>query len=159
MTTTTKPYTVDELMQKIYDENFSHFDFMDNMNGGECDCNVEKLEFKTPDDIAYYTSAFSYTDSNCSFQRENSYNVPQDPARIVVKSDDKNYYRKSVYATTYTTIYSRNTLESTLYDRDNEIMNNLSYTSAYVYNEDDYPVSEIRTFLNGTVENYTYEYY
>jgi hypothetical protein len=123
------------------------------------DCNVEKLEFKTPDDIAYYTSAFSYTDSNCSFQRENSYNVPQDPARIVVKSDDKNYYRKSVYATTYTTIYSRNTLESTLYDRDNEIMNNLSYTSAYLYNEDDYPVSEIRTFLNGTVENYTYEYY
>ena len=40
MTTTHKPYTVDELMQKIYDENFSHFDFMDNMNGGECDCKL-----------------------------------------------------------------------------------------------------------------------
>jgi hypothetical protein len=40
MTTTHKSYTVDELMQKIYDENFSHFDFMDNMNGGECDCNL-----------------------------------------------------------------------------------------------------------------------
>ena len=40
MTQTFKPYTVDELMQKIYDENFSHFDFMDNMNGGECDCNL-----------------------------------------------------------------------------------------------------------------------
>ena len=40
MTTTTKPYTIDELMQKIYDENFSHFDFMDNMNGGECDCKL-----------------------------------------------------------------------------------------------------------------------
>jgi hypothetical protein len=38
--TQTKSYTVDELMQKIYDENFSHFDFMDNMNGGECDCNL-----------------------------------------------------------------------------------------------------------------------
>ncbi len=40
--TQTKPYTVDELMQKIYDENFSHFDFMDNMNGGDCDCNIHQ---------------------------------------------------------------------------------------------------------------------
>ena len=38
--TQTKPYTVDELMQKIYDENCSHFDFMDIMNGGECDCKL-----------------------------------------------------------------------------------------------------------------------
>jgi AAA15 family ATPase/GTPase len=40
MTTTHQTYTIDELMQKIYDENFSHFDFMDNMNGGECDCKL-----------------------------------------------------------------------------------------------------------------------
>ena len=32
--------TVDELMRKIYDDNFSHFDFMDNMNGGDCDCKL-----------------------------------------------------------------------------------------------------------------------
>jgi len=40
MTTTHKPYTIDELLTTIYEDNFSHFDFMDNMNGGECDCNL-----------------------------------------------------------------------------------------------------------------------
>jgi len=39
MTTITKPHTINELVQAIYDENFSHLDFMDNM-GGDCDCNI-----------------------------------------------------------------------------------------------------------------------
>jgi hypothetical protein len=38
-------------------------------------------------------------------------------------------------------------------------MNDQSYSSVYEYNEDEYPISEVRTYLNGTVENYTYEYY
>lgn len=40
MSTTYKPYTIDELVTTIYEDNFSHFDFMDNMNGGDCDCNL-----------------------------------------------------------------------------------------------------------------------
>ena len=40
MTTTHKPYTIDELVTEIYEDNFSHFDFMENMNGGDCDCNL-----------------------------------------------------------------------------------------------------------------------
>lgn len=32
-----KPYTVDELVTAIYEENYSHFEFMSNM-GGDCDC-------------------------------------------------------------------------------------------------------------------------
>ena len=30
--------TVGDLVDKIYDDNFSHLDFMDNMGGGDCDC-------------------------------------------------------------------------------------------------------------------------
>jgi hypothetical protein len=33
-----KPYTIDELLTAIYEDNFSHFEFMENMNGGDCDC-------------------------------------------------------------------------------------------------------------------------
>jgi hypothetical protein len=33
-----KLYTIDELVTKMYEENLSHFEFMDNMNGGDCDC-------------------------------------------------------------------------------------------------------------------------
>jgi hypothetical protein len=35
-----KPYTIDELVTTIYEDNFSHFDFMENMNGGDCDCDL-----------------------------------------------------------------------------------------------------------------------
>jgi hypothetical protein len=35
-----RPYTVDELITAIYEDNYSHVDFMENMNGGDCDCNI-----------------------------------------------------------------------------------------------------------------------
>lgn len=38
MDTVYKPYTIDELVTTIYEDNYSHFDFMENMNGGDCDC-------------------------------------------------------------------------------------------------------------------------
>lgn len=34
----TKPQTIDELIMTIYEDNYSHFDFMENMAGGDCDC-------------------------------------------------------------------------------------------------------------------------
>ncbi len=33
-----RPNTVDELVTTIYEDNFGHFDFIENMNGGDCDC-------------------------------------------------------------------------------------------------------------------------
>jgi hypothetical protein len=39
-TETYKPYTINELIQEIYEDNLSHFEFMENMNGGDCDCNL-----------------------------------------------------------------------------------------------------------------------
>jgi hypothetical protein len=38
MTTQYKPYTIDELVTTIYEDNLDHFEFMENMNGGDCDC-------------------------------------------------------------------------------------------------------------------------
>ena len=39
-TKTFKPYTINELVMEIYEQNYSHFDFMDNMGGEDCDCNL-----------------------------------------------------------------------------------------------------------------------
>lgn len=39
-TQTFKPYTINELVMEIYEQNFSHFDFMENMGGEDCDCNL-----------------------------------------------------------------------------------------------------------------------
>jgi hypothetical protein len=38
MTTTYKPYTIDELVTMIYEQNQIHFDFDEDLTGGKCDC-------------------------------------------------------------------------------------------------------------------------
>ena len=43
MKTKNKLETIDELVREIYEENFSHFEFMENMNGGDCDCNLHNV--------------------------------------------------------------------------------------------------------------------
>jgi|GEM_PF-2428750 hypothetical protein len=35
-----KPYTIDELVQTIYEQNLGHFEYIDEMNAGDCDCNL-----------------------------------------------------------------------------------------------------------------------
>jgi len=34
-----QPTTIDELITEIYEDNFSHCEFIENM-GGDCDCNL-----------------------------------------------------------------------------------------------------------------------
>ena len=40
MTTTYKPYTINELVMEIYEDNLSHFEFEENMGGDPRDCNL-----------------------------------------------------------------------------------------------------------------------
>jgi hypothetical protein len=40
MNTTYKPYTIDEIVTTIYEENLEHFEFIEAMNAGDCDCNL-----------------------------------------------------------------------------------------------------------------------
>jgi hypothetical protein len=37
MTQTTYPNTINDLINEIYEDNYSHLEFMENM-GGDCDC-------------------------------------------------------------------------------------------------------------------------
>lgn len=32
--------TVEQLVNEIYEDNYSHFDFMENMASGDCDCSL-----------------------------------------------------------------------------------------------------------------------
>jgi hypothetical protein len=40
--TTHKPQTIAELVNKIYEDNYSHFEFEENMGGDSCDCYLHK---------------------------------------------------------------------------------------------------------------------
>jgi hypothetical protein len=35
-----KTYTVEKLTNDIYEDNYSHIDFIENMNSGDCDCSI-----------------------------------------------------------------------------------------------------------------------
>jgi len=35
-----KPYTISELVNEIYEDNHSHFEFEENMGGEACDCHL-----------------------------------------------------------------------------------------------------------------------
>lgn len=35
-----KAGSVDELITFIYEDNYSHIEFIENMNGGDCDCHI-----------------------------------------------------------------------------------------------------------------------
>jgi len=35
-----KPYTADELIHEIYEDNYSHLEFDENMGGEDCDCHI-----------------------------------------------------------------------------------------------------------------------
>jgi hypothetical protein len=40
MTTTFKPHTISELVNEIYEDNYSHLEFDENMGGDPCDCYI-----------------------------------------------------------------------------------------------------------------------
>ena len=42
MQTTTKPYTIDELVTAIYEDNLNHFEFHENMGGADCTCDIHQ---------------------------------------------------------------------------------------------------------------------
>ena len=48
--TQTKPYTIDELITMIYEDNLNHFEFHENMGGEDCDCHIHT----TLNTIAHY---------------------------------------------------------------------------------------------------------
>ena len=37
---TYKLYSIDELVQAIYEDNLNHFEFHENMGGEDCDCHI-----------------------------------------------------------------------------------------------------------------------
>lgn len=40
MNTQYKPYTIDELCTTIFENNLEHFEYMDVMSAGDCDCRL-----------------------------------------------------------------------------------------------------------------------
>ncbi len=65
------------------------------------------------------------------------------------------YFYQRLTGNMYTT---NNIISAIVTDSARAISNNQSYNSIFEYNTSDYPIKEIRTYLNGWSKNYFYEY-
>jgi hypothetical protein len=43
MSTKLKPHTIQELVETIYEANYDHFDFIENMASGDCGCHLHMV--------------------------------------------------------------------------------------------------------------------
>lgn len=100
-----------------------------------------------------------YVDSNCNIE-DTVFNSDNE---VLYKQhftfDDKNRFDKSVFSYFFKSSNYGNTITYTYYDDLNVIDTELSYKSSFEYNDHNYPISESREYLDGTLEEFTFEYY
>lgn len=144
-----------------------------------------KIAYNENNELVFY-NIYDYTGTECSYYLQVSYDnndvvryryevdfsqgcdsyIKQtfpnsmDSIEYNYERDDKPYYGKSTMTNTHFQ-GQNNWTNTTKAERfDNEILDeSRSFTSTFTYNQDNYPVTEQRTFVDGTVDNYTYEYY
>ncbi|MFT7073111.1 MAG: hypothetical protein ACJAX3_002103 [Patiriisocius sp.] len=137
---------------------YSYGIFNKNLNS----CDLQSFSFFYANDEPFYEVSFSYLDDSCS--NEANYTYPfapflDFPVRIITVNDDKNRSNKAAIGNIYKNVNLHNVLSSMTYNINNELRREVSYTSTFEYNEQEYPINETRTFLDGNVSIYTYEYY
>lgn len=104
------------------------------------------------------TKTIIYSEINCNYvENQRMNNQPFYKLNEVIL-DDKHAANKS------TIIYPLsksigNVLKFTQYLQDGSVDENQSYSSTIVYNEQDYPTSEVRGFLDGVVLEYNFVYH
>lgn len=106
------------------------------------------------------TGTKTFTDSFCSFSHEIVFNADNSTFMIIeVINDDGNYYGASSLLPFFGNVQYGNIVSFTQKDGDGEIDLNNSYSAEFIYDDNNFPTSEVRTSLAGSVTNITYEYY
>ena len=100
--------------------------------------------------------SFSYTDENCS---TNSIHEGFGYSNDSSLNDNKKASYESINSPINRQEILHNILEYRIWDNDDQLINSRSSNSEFVYNSDDYPTKETRTYLDGSSLIYTFEYY
>jgi len=119
-------------------------------------CGVSFLERFNEDGYLISNVLYNYIDENCSF--EATFDDPNYKNGHTLK-DNKKSYEEFVISPILRQEISHNTLESMIWDDNDQLITNYSYTSEFEYNSDDYPTKETKTYLDGDILIYTLEYY
>lgn len=156
-----KSYWVNKLQIRIDDYQESQLMGYRLYNYEENYCNYTTQEYFGADGLLLYKSIYNHLDLNCSWESID-YNPINISNYIEIKIDDK----KSAFESTITETFKLNDYPalgnylSRAYKDDKEIVReDLSYNIEYIYNDYNYPTSSTRTYLDGTVDTFTFEYY
>ncbi len=122
------------------------------------DCGYTKLEFFDEDDTSFSISELAYTDANCSNTASN-YNADSqiESMRQTIRDDEEVYIHFSLVD-----LFRVNKIgsitASNFWNQDGVLEEQSSYTAVNLYNDDGYVTMITRTFLDGNIQVYTYEY-
>jgi len=123
----------------------------------DSECGAQMLENYTADNTLAISQTTDYTDSNCS-TTVTTRNVATNDTIWTSQTikDDKFYSESSRILDIFGISTPRNIISFSKMQNGSEV---LAWESVYQYNSSDYPVSETRTLSDGSVEEYTFEYY
>lgn len=113
---------------------------------------IHSLDNATPD-----ITQRTYQDENCSWRSVNAYEGKVMIDATYILDDKKNFDEAAVVFPFFHS--NGNTNKYTQRRNDGSVIEAWSYTSAFEYNVQGYPVSEIRSYLNGKTVEYSYEYH
>jgi len=133
--------------------NYRTYYFSDNT------CGFVSIDFHDDDDTLTSTSTFNYTDSNCSMESTRYDSANEIISKEEWTRDDKNLFNKNELLDFFRGDNLGNTIIYHRWDSQNNMELEHSYESSFEYNNSNYPISENREYLNGTLKEITYEYY
>ena len=120
-------------------------------------CGVTKYEWFDRDSQRIGYDEYEYVDANCSFISTTYNNEGEIMFKDKVTMDSKNGWNSSIARRHFGNISLHNLIEQETIDPTGIIIAHSK--SEFVYNSLDYPVSEIRTDMDGYKMEYFYEYY
>ncbi len=122
-------------------------------------CGYTFLYFYNPDETIFSSYEADYLDENCSVLTT----ALDDNGAIISKEeiirDNKSVYIQSKLLDLIRLNNLGSTTSFNALDENDDVILSSSYVASTVYNDDDYPASQSRIYLNGSTENYTFEYY
>jgi len=118
-------------------------------------CWVDRVE-EYSDDALEQLYQYDYTGENCNYEMKY---FEQGALRrtVNVQRDGKRYWASSALLNILQQNGISNTTSYSVFS-DGAVVSEVSYTSAYTYDQSDFPLSEVRTFLDGDVDVYIYNY-
>jgi len=144
----------DRTRRDFYDENGDLLDYTLYFHTNN-DCWIDRTE-RYKDNQLLFLADYNYSGTHCDYSID-FYEDGKLTTKSEYKNDGKKYWRKAASLNILRNNNESNATSFT-YSRDGEVRENISYVSQFTYDDQDYPIIENRTYLDGRTEVWTFEY-